>query len=61
MAARDRLPAAVRRRLAESLFNICAACISEEVQRVAAAQCLKRPILSVYFVVIDTIERKLTS
>jgi len=55
----DRLPAAVRRRLAESPFNICAACVTEEAQRMAAAQRLRRPTIAVYFDVITAIEQKL--
>jgi hypothetical protein len=55
----DRLPSPVRRRLADSAHNICPACMSEEPARVAAAQRLKRPTLSVYFAVIEAIERKL--
>jgi hypothetical protein len=31
----DRLPSAVRRRLANSRFNICAACLTEEAEREA--------------------------
>ena len=55
----DRLPSPVRQRLAASTHNICAACMSEEAQRVAATQHLKRPTLSIYFAVIDAIERML--
>lgn len=55
----DRLPSPVRRRLADSTHNICPACMSEEAARVAAAQRLKQPTISVYFAVIDAIERKL--
>ena len=29
----DRLPALVRRRLAESRYNVCAACLTEEAER----------------------------
>jgi hypothetical protein len=57
----DRFPSAVRRRLAESPFNICPACMSEEAERMAATQRLKRPTLSVYLGVIAVIERKLTA
>jgi hypothetical protein len=56
----DCLPSPVRRRLADSPHNICPACMSEEAARVAAGQRLKRPTISVYFAVIDAIERKLT-
>jgi hypothetical protein len=55
----DRLPAAVRRRLAESSFNICAACMSEEAEREAAAQRLKRPTITIYLATITAIEQKL--
>jgi hypothetical protein len=47
----DRLPSPVRRRLADSAHNICAACVTEEAWRAAATQQLKRPTLSVYFAV----------
>jgi hypothetical protein len=50
----DRLPPAVRRRLAESDFNICPACMDEEAHRAA-----RRPTVSTYFAVIRSIERKL--
>ena len=49
----------MRRRLAESPFNICAACVTEEAQHVAAAQRLRRPTIAVYFDVITAIEQKL--
>jgi hypothetical protein len=51
----DRLPAAVRRRLAESNFNICPACMSEEACRTARG----RPTVSTYIALIETIEKKL--
>ena len=51
----DRLPTAVRRRLAESNFNICPACMDEEARRTARG----RPTISMYFAMIETIERKL--
>jgi hypothetical protein len=53
------LPAAVRRRLADSRYNICAACMTEEAKRVAATRPLKRPTISIYLAVIEAIERKL--
>ena len=55
----DSLPSPVRRRLADSRHNICPACMTEEAARVAAAQRLKRPNISVYCAVIDAIERRL--
>jgi hypothetical protein len=57
----DRLPSPVRRRLANSAHNICAACVTEETQRATQMRRLKRPTLSIYFAVIDAIERKLTA
>jgi hypothetical protein len=50
----DRLPPAVRRRLAESPFNICAACMVIDAHKVAA-----RPTVATYFNVIAAIEKKL--
>jgi hypothetical protein len=55
----DRLPAAVRRRLADSHHNICAACMTEEARAAATAQRLKRPSISIYLTVIRDIERRL--
>jgi hypothetical protein len=50
----DRLPGPVRRRLAESRFNICPACMDEEARSVQT-----KPTVSTYFTVIARIERKL--
>ena len=50
----DRFPSAVRRRLANSPFNICAACMDIEAHRLAA-----RPTVATYFSVIAAIEQKL--
>jgi hypothetical protein len=55
----DRLPAAVRRRLASSRHNICAACMTEDANEVAAARGLQRPTISIYNDVITAIEHKL--
>ena len=55
----DKLPAVVRRCLADSAHNICPACMWGEAERVAAAQGLKRPTISIYFAVIKAIEQKL--
>lgn len=52
----DRLPKPVRRRLAESAHNICAACLTEEAQKIAP-----HPGIATYFAVIKSIERKLAS
>jgi hypothetical protein len=51
----DRFPSAVRRRLAESAFNICPACMDEEAHKAAS-----RPTIATYFSVIEAIERKLS-
>jgi hypothetical protein len=51
----DRLPPAVRRRLAESNFNICPACMDEEARRTGRGH----PTVATYFAVIETIEKKL--
>ena len=55
----DRLPAAVRRRLAASHYNICAACMSEDAEDVAHRRGLKRPDVGIYCEVITAIERQL--
>lgn len=55
----DRLPPPVRRRLAESVFNICPACMDIEAHRTATARGLSRPTIRIYFRVIEAIERKL--
>jgi hypothetical protein len=54
----DRLPPAVRRRLANAYHNICLACMSQEAERVAAARGLQRPTIGIYNDVITAIERK---
>ena len=50
----DRLPAAVRRRLAASRHNVCAACLTEEAERREP-----RPCVATYFAVLAEIERAL--
>jgi hypothetical protein len=50
----DPLPPVVRRRLAESCFNICPACMDIEAHKTAS-----RPTVETYFSVIEEIERKL--
>jgi hypothetical protein len=55
----DRLPAAVRRRLANSHHNICAACMAEEAQAAATVRGLQRPTIATYLAVIAAIERQL--
>jgi hypothetical protein len=54
MGSFDRLPPIVRRRLAQSPFNICAACMDIEAHRAAP-----HPTVEVYFAVIEAIERRL--
>jgi hypothetical protein len=51
----DPLPPAVRRRLAESRFNICPACMHIEAYNVQT-----KPTVATYFAVIEAIERKLS-
>ena len=53
MHCHDALPAAVRRRLAASPFNLCAACVQIETERLGA------PTVAAYFHVIAAIEREL--
>jgi hypothetical protein len=57
----DKLPPPVRRRLAESAFNLCAACLDIEAHAVAQTRGLQRPTLHVYFDVIRAIERELAA
>jgi hypothetical protein len=52
----DRLPPAVRQRLANAYHNICPACMMEEAERVAAARGLQRPTIGIYNDVITAIE-----
>jgi hypothetical protein len=54
MPSYDVLPPAVRRRLAQSPFNICAACMNGEAHRAAS-----KPTVEVYFAVIEQIEKAL--
>src|SRR5262245_39397140 len=51
---------AVRQRLAESAHSICPSCAHMDACEEAAARGLRRPTISVYFAVIDAIERRLT-
>ena len=55
----DRFPSIVRRRLAESAFNICPACMDKEAQMAARQRKETKPSVSTYFRVIEAIERKL--
>ncbi len=48
----DELPPVVRRRLANSPFNICAACMVIEARKMG-------PGVAAYFTAIDAIEKKL--
>src|SRR5262249_3980394 len=56
----DRLPPPVRRRLADSHHNICAACMSEEAARLAAKRGLRRLSVAIYCAAIEAIERELS-
>jgi hypothetical protein len=55
----DPLPPAVRRRLTESAFNICPACMDIDAHAVAAKRGERKPTVATYFRVIEEIERKL--
>jgi hypothetical protein len=55
----DSLPAPVRRRLAQSVHNICPTCVDMEARVQPAARGLKRPTIGIYNEVISAIERKL--
>jgi hypothetical protein len=52
----DALPPVVRRRMAQSPFNICPACMDIEARKVAAR---RRPTVNTYLGVIAAIERLL--
>jgi hypothetical protein len=52
----DQFPKAVRQRLATSPFNICPACMDEEVRREAHGA---QPSVAAYLAAIAQIERKL--
>jgi len=52
MPSYDGLPPVVRRRLADSPFNICAACMVIETRRMG-------PGVSAFFAAIEAIEKKL--
>jgi hypothetical protein len=54
----DRLPSAVRRRLAESAFNICPACMDEEAHRAARRRKETKPSVGTYLLVIKSISSK---
>ena len=55
----DELPPPVRRRLADSVHNICPTCADMEARSEARRRGLRRPTISIYFAVIEAIERKL--
>ena len=52
----DDLPAPVRRRLAESVFNVCPTCVRMDAEMNCSN---RRPSIAVYFDVIEAIERRL--
>lgn len=55
----DRFPSVVRRRLAESAFNICPACMDKEAHTAARQRKERKPCVGTYLLVIKTIEQKL--
>ena len=55
----DRFPSIVRRRLADSTFNICPACMDEEAHTAGRQSKETRPSVDTYLFVIKTIEQKL--
>jgi hypothetical protein len=55
----DALPAGVRARLRESPFNVCAACLTIEARKAAAARGLRAPTIAIYLAVLAGIERAL--
>jgi hypothetical protein len=52
----DRLPKLVRQRLAASPHNICSGCVWEETMKVT-----RHPGVTIYFTVIERIERQLAA
>ena len=50
----DKLPSQVRARLANSVHNICPACMDEEARRRE-----RKPSIAIYFTTIEAIERQL--
>jgi hypothetical protein len=57
----DELPAPVRRRLANGIFNICPTCVLQDARREARRRGLPKPTLAVYYDVIRAIEQILKS
>jgi hypothetical protein len=56
----DRLPAIIRKRLSESRFNICAACMAIEAEEIARERRVK-PSAANYLETINWIEREMKS
>jgi hypothetical protein len=59
MPSYDHLPSPVRRRLAESRFNICAACLDIDARAAASKRGQRKPTVAIYLEVLAEIERKL--
>jgi hypothetical protein len=57
----DRLPVEVRRRLADSRHNICAACLMQEARRQSPRRRRQPPTVEIYFALIAAIEQSLDS
>jgi hypothetical protein len=57
----DRLPSQVRARLANSIHNICPACMDIAAHELAARCGERKPSLATYFTTIQAIERQLES
>jgi len=57
----DMLPAPVRRRLAESIFNICPTCARMDADREARRRGLRQPTVAIYLDVLRAIEQTLKS
>jgi hypothetical protein len=55
----DKLPREVRARLAASPFNVCAACLTIEARKAAAARGLRAPTIAIYLATLTNIERAL--
>jgi hypothetical protein len=59
VSGNDDLPPPVRRRLADSRFNICPTCIGVDAELEAERRGLRRPTVAVYYAVIEAVERRL--
>jgi hypothetical protein len=57
----DKLPSQVRARLANSVHNICPACMDEDAHELAARHKERKPSIATYLAAIESIEVQLKS